>query len=335
MTEISPVPNSIFQSTPTTKKRVSLIIALVVLGIGVLIAFFGFHEASQSSRIIYAEKPPTAESQLAYGTSGTFEPEAFSGKTLNAYKIPYTSKEIENFDLIGFLGILIIFLALCFFAYKYDKIKEVKGLNKQLETNKNMDNNIPTPPQIHSKMKVKVLGIIAFIIIVVVLSRGINFLRQYELVNSFTNWTTYRNEEYGFELKHPNKQSWSPRFSDRDHRSATNFFPIDIPYMGGNNDWQLDLAQIERQGCDCASEYLLGFKPENREEILKNLKASNYIEQIQEKDINSYPTILYKDNSNTKGSYALIFGNKYTVMLVSRSQSPTFNLILSTFRFTK
>ena len=78
-----------------TKKTVTLIILVVILMLEFMFISSVSNETFQDSKIVYSEKATTPNSKLAYGNSGTLELEPFSGKTLQAYKVPYSSQEIK------------------------------------------------------------------------------------------------------------------------------------------------------------------------------------------------------------------------------------------------
>jgi flagellar basal body-associated protein FliL len=126
-----------------TRKLIALIFALLVLIIGVLFAVVSFHQASQGYKIVYSNTPPTTNSEPAYSGLGTFDPLAGQGQ--QAYKVPFTSKEIQNFYLEGF-GSILATIILCLLAYSYSKITEIKNLPQPLITNTNMDTPNPASP---------------------------------------------------------------------------------------------------------------------------------------------------------------------------------------------
>jgi hypothetical protein len=109
------------QTAKTTDKDITTIILVAILGAGITLAFFSFGEAIQNDKIIYAMNAPTANSQLAYGVSTGLELEPFSGKNLQAYKVPYTSNETQDFRLEGLVGILISTGSLYFLASKFGR----------------------------------------------------------------------------------------------------------------------------------------------------------------------------------------------------------------------
>jgi len=102
---------------------VSLIFGLLVIVIGVLFAVVSFGQAARGYKIVYTNIPPTANSQPAYGSLGTSYPSLGLGP--QAYEVPYTSKEIQNFYLQGF-GSILATIILCLLAYGYSRITEIK-----------------------------------------------------------------------------------------------------------------------------------------------------------------------------------------------------------------
>lgn len=168
-------PNQVYKQSPL-RKTIALIVAVFVIIIGALSAVVLFHQATQGYKIVYADKPPTSDSKVAFGDL-LFSPPFGSGN-MRAYQVPHTPAETRNFYLGGF-GSILGMIILLFLVYKYSQITEIKNLQKSLTTkgNNNMDTPTPmappnsvlaTPPSKSVKSKKFTIFVYALMIIVVV-----------------------------------------------------------------------------------------------------------------------------------------------------------------------
>lgn len=106
---------------PLADKSIAVIFIFIFFCGGILLTFLSFQQTHQDYQIVYAERRPTENSKLVYGNSGAFELEPFSGKTLQAYQVPYGSRKVQNFHFGEFvLGILMTAGVLIFWNKNYE-----------------------------------------------------------------------------------------------------------------------------------------------------------------------------------------------------------------------
>ena len=145
--------------------------------------------------------------------------------------------------------------------------------------------------------------------------KGIGFERITENIEDTSDWQTYRNEEFGFEVKYP--EEWdSPLWQENEYRKGITF----------------GCPKFDFEGNEYCSLSLSISKATTKDEIVKNINAGAYKEFI----VDAREAITYYEADMCVETYTKIFDKKMTISFTDRCsvyEGDIFDQILSTFKF--
>ena len=130
-----------------------------------------------------------------------------------------------------------------------------------------------------------------------------------------SDWQTYWNEEFGFEVKYP--EDWdSPLWQENEYRKGITF----------------GCPKFDFEGNEYCSLSLSISKATTKDEIIKNINAGAYKEFI----VDAREAITYHEADMCVETYTEIFDKKMTISFTDRCsvyEGDIYNQILSTFKF--
>ena len=138
-----------------------------------------------------------------------------------------------------------------------------------------------------------------------------------------SDWKTYKNSQYGFELEYP--AMWQE------------------PTM---ENTRIYLGIMEKEACegvDCRTHVISVLPAQDAQVFLRDLMNGKtmygtLVENIHEDNISGAPSVIFDAGGICEFAVAYIFGQKNTVVFEGRcmlTKDPIFNHILSTFKFIK